>query len=172
MLDRWKKLHKDLYNRKTDFFDLSKVPDVHDNIRYDLLHNWHLGLRGMDELHALAKHFADTVVPQEYGVDKEEKRILGSHMCQALLEKIKYDLIIARGDECFDVRYNLDLAHADDLPINSLGRRVRTRLYFTSESHLHSLLNVMRFPPDEDEGGREDGREDGREGLAMDRRAW
>jgi hypothetical protein len=34
----------------------------------------------MDELHALAKHFADTVVPQEYGVDKEEKRILGSHM--------------------------------------------------------------------------------------------
>ena len=33
MLDRWKKLHKDLYNAKTDAFDLSKVPDVHDNIR-------------------------------------------------------------------------------------------------------------------------------------------
>ena len=33
MLDRWKKLHKDLYNAKTDKFDLSKVPDVHDNIR-------------------------------------------------------------------------------------------------------------------------------------------
>ena len=44
MLDRWKKLHKDLYKAKTDQFDLSKVPDVHDNIRYDMLHNWHLGL--------------------------------------------------------------------------------------------------------------------------------
>jgi hypothetical protein len=33
MLDRWKKLYKDLYNAKTDSFDLSKVPDVHDNIR-------------------------------------------------------------------------------------------------------------------------------------------
>jgi hypothetical protein len=52
--------------------------------------------------------------------NREEKRILGSHMCQALLEKIKYDLIIARGNESFDVRYNLDVAHAADLPINSL----------------------------------------------------
>lgn len=53
---------------------------------------------------------------------REEKRILGSHMCQALLEKIKYDLIIARGNESFDMRYNLDIAHAADLPINSLVR--------------------------------------------------
>jgi hypothetical protein len=35
MLDRWKKLYKDLYNKKADAFDLSKVPDVHDNIRYE-----------------------------------------------------------------------------------------------------------------------------------------
>lgn len=72
--------------------------------------------------------------------------MLGSHMCQALLEKIKYDLIIARANDQFDVRYNLDLDHAPDLPINSIGRRVRSRLYFTSESHLHTLLNVLRFP--------------------------
>lgn len=47
-------------------------------------------------------------------------------------------------DSEVDMRYQLDLSHVEDLPINSLGRRVRTRLYFTSESHLHTFLNVLR----------------------------
>jgi Histidine phosphatase superfamily (branch 2) len=38
---------------------------------------------------------------------------------------------------------NTDYSH--DLPINTMGRRIRTRLYFTSESHLHTVLNVLRF---------------------------
>jgi hypothetical protein len=29
--------------------------------------------------------------------------------------------------------------------INSPFRHVRTRIYFTSESHIHSLVNVLRF---------------------------
>ena len=29
--------------------------------------------------------------------------------------------------------------------INSPMRHVRTRIYYTSESHIHSLVNVLRF---------------------------
>jgi inositol hexakisphosphate/diphosphoinositol-pentakisphosphate kinase len=45
-----------------------------------------------------------------------------------------------------DMHYSLDPSHAEDLEINSPSRTVRTRLYFTSESHLHTLLNVLRYP--------------------------
>ena len=34
-------------------------------------------------------------------------------------------------------------AYAED--INSPLRHVRTRIYFTSESHVHSLINVLRY---------------------------
>ncbi|CAM9409508.1 unnamed protein product, partial [Laminaria digitata] len=147
MLDRWRKLHDELYDSVTGF-DITKIPDVHDNVRYDGLHNAHLHLDGLPELYDLAKQLADSIVPQEYGITKrqEQKLMIGSKMCHALLDKIKYDLLIARADNEVDMRYQLDLSHVQDLPINSLGRRVRTRLYFTSESHLHTLLNVLRFP--------------------------
>jgi hypothetical protein len=29
--------------------------------------------------------------------------------------------------------------------VNSIARHVRTRIYFTSESHIHSLMNILRY---------------------------
>jgi inositol hexakisphosphate/diphosphoinositol-pentakisphosphate kinase len=111
-----------------------------------MLHNPHLGLTStLEKLYTLAKAMADCVVPQEYGTTIEEKRSIGSKMCRALLEKIKYDLIIARTDNQVDMRYMINMEYGHDLPITTMGRRIRTRLYFTSESHLHTLLNVLRF---------------------------
>lgn len=56
-----------------------------------MLHNPHLGLTStLEKLYELAKTMADCVVPQEYGSDVAEKRSIGTKMCGALLEKIKY----------------------------------------------------------------------------------
>ncbi|KAL7555182.1 hypothetical protein ACHAWF_018982 [Thalassiosira exigua] len=142
LTERWKLLQNKLYNEEKDTFDLSRVPDVHDNVRFDMLHNPHLGLtETLQKLYDLAKSMAD-----EYGITIEEKRDIGAKMCHTLLEKINYDLTIARTDNQADMRYLINMDYSADLPINSMGRRVRSRLYFTSESHLHSMLNVLRFP--------------------------
>lgn len=160
MYDRWEKLNKDFYSTNLGMYDLSKVPDIYDSIRYEVLHNSKLNLEGMKELYQLSMLFEASVVPQEYGIDRNDKRKIGSMMCHFLLDKIKYDLNASFQDGQGDMRYQLDSSHADDLEINTLGRCVRTRLYFTSESHLHTLLNVLRFagegePCAIDKGGME-----------------
>jgi hypothetical protein len=43
------------------------------------------------------------------------------------------------------MRYLINMDYSFDLNINTMGRRIRTRLYFSSESHLHTILNVRRF---------------------------
>ncbi|CAI5701341.1 unnamed protein product [Peronospora effusa] len=68
-------------------------------------------------------------------------------MCRTLLSKINTDLDLARGlkpDLLKDHNtHRLNPSYAKK--VKSAHRSVRTRLYFTSESHLHSLLNVLRF---------------------------
>ena len=57
----------------------------------------------MEELFQLTRDFADCVVPQEFGIYQKDKRILGSTVCGALLEKIKTDLMSKT-----DMSYSLD----------------------------------------------------------------
>jgi inositol hexakisphosphate/diphosphoinositol-pentakisphosphate kinase len=47
------------------------------------------------------------------------------------------------GDQEADILHRLCPTYASD--VNSPLRHVRTRIYFTSESHIHSLVNVLRF---------------------------
>ncbi|XP_051120901.1 inositol hexakisphosphate and diphosphoinositol-pentakisphosphate kinase VIP2-like isoform X2 [Andrographis paniculata] len=45
-------------------------------------------------------------------------------------------------DEDKETKYRLDPKYAN---VKTPDRHVRTRLYFTSESHIHSLMNVLRY---------------------------
>lgn len=119
---------------------LKSFPDC---IKYDLQHNQHtLQYEQAEELYLYAKYLADIVIPQEYGITIQEKLTIGTGICTPLLKKIKADLqrnIEEVGNESVN-RLNPRYSHG----VTSPGRHVRTRLYFTSESHIHSLLTVLR----------------------------
>uniref|UniRef100_A0A2K5E6S9 Inositol hexakisphosphate and diphosphoinositol-pentakisphosphate kinase n=1 Tax=Aotus nancymaae TaxID=37293 RepID=A0A2K5E6S9_AOTNA len=114
MLQRWSKLERD-FRQKSGRYDISKIPDIYDCVKYDVQHNGSLGLQGTAELLRLSKALADVVIPQVYfGMERREVFQVGGGS------------LYSRG-------------------VLSPGRHVRTRLYFTSESHVHSLLSVFRY---------------------------
>ncbi|XP_044505444.1 inositol hexakisphosphate and diphosphoinositol-pentakisphosphate kinase VIP2-like isoform X2 [Mangifera indica] len=196
MYARWRKLERDLYNERKDRFDITQIPDVYDSCKYDLLHNAHLNLEGLDELFKVAQLLADGVIPNEYGINPKQKLKIGSKIARYLLGKILIDLQNTReeaigvaelksnqkqgvtitrtekddtdyhskhvtktddmrrtsttseksmdqdDDEDKETKYRLDPKYAN---VRTPERHVRTRLYFTSESHIHSLMNVLRY---------------------------
>ncbi|XP_026431471.1 inositol hexakisphosphate and diphosphoinositol-pentakisphosphate kinase VIP2-like, partial [Papaver somniferum] len=78
MFARWKKLERELYNERKERFDIKQIPDVYDSSKYDLLHNAHLNLEGLDELFKVAQLLADGVIPNEYGINPKQKLKIGS----------------------------------------------------------------------------------------------
>ncbi|KAM7157292.1 inositol hexakisphosphate and diphosphoinositol-pentakisphosphate kinase 1 isoform 1-T6 [Molossus nigricans] len=139
MLQRWNKLERD-FRQKSGRYDISKIPDIYDCVKYDVQHNASLGLQGTTELLRLSKALADVVIPQEYGISREEKLEIAVGFCLPLLRKILLDLQRTHEDESVNKLHPLY-----SRGVLSPGRHVRTRLYFTSESHVHSLLSVFRY---------------------------
>ncbi|KAK2966944.1 hypothetical protein RJ640_002129 [Escallonia rubra] len=196
MYARWRKLERDLYNERKERFDITQIPDVYDSCKYDILHNAHLNVDGLDELFKVAQLLADGVIPNEYGINPKQKLKIGSKIARRLLGKIMIDLRNTReeaisvaelksnqdqqstsaksekedadyqpkahtknedtrrtsftseksmdqdDDEDKETKYRLDPKYAN---VRTPDRHVRTRLYFTSESHIHSLMNVLRY---------------------------
>ncbi|XP_041895071.1 inositol hexakisphosphate and diphosphoinositol-pentakisphosphate kinase 1 isoform X6 [Corvus kubaryi] len=139
MLQRWSKLERD-FRMKNGRYDISKIPDIYDCIKYDVQHNCTLKLEGTTELFKLSKALADVIIPQEYGINKEEKLEIAIGFCLPLIKKIQLDLQRTHEDESVNKLHPLY-----SRGVLSPGRHVRTRLYFTSESHVHSLLSIFRY---------------------------
>lgn len=156
MLQRWSKLERD-FRMKSGRYDISKIPDIYDCVKYDVQHNSSLGLEDTVELFKLSRALADTVIPQEYGINKVEKLDIAYAYCLPLVKKIQLDLQRTHEDESVNKLHPLY-----SRGVLSPGRHVRTRLYFTSESHVHSLLSIFRY------GGLLDEEKDQQWNRAMD----
>uniref|UniRef100_A0A673CKH9 Inositol hexakisphosphate and diphosphoinositol-pentakisphosphate kinase n=1 Tax=Sphaeramia orbicularis TaxID=375764 RepID=A0A673CKH9_9TELE len=139
MLQRWSKLERD-FRMKNGRYDISKIPDIYDCVKYDVIHNATLGLEDTLELFRLSRALADVVIPQEYGISKVEKLDIAYAYCLPLVRKIQMDLQRTHEDESVNKLHPLY-----SRGVMSPGRHVRTRLYFTSESHVHSLLSIFRY---------------------------
>ena len=209
MFGRWVKLHRDFYSKKRGF-DLSKVPDLYDCVKFDAIHNSRIKLPSIPELFYVAKQLADFVIPQEYGVTQDQKvetsRKIGSTMFRVMAHHLQWarrdseqnnpDGFVGGGspgsgsggaggegegsleqgdgagegagadgaadaDDDADDDADGDAARTQkgtqlDTSYHTAGdslmqglltpdRQVRTRIYVTSESHVHALLNTLRF---------------------------
>ena len=83
MVRRWAKLEKDFLN-KNGVFDISKIPDIYDCIKYDLLHNSSIKIRA-------AVRIRPPMIPTRMmarGRDSETRQIRPSVMNRELKAEI------------------------------------------------------------------------------------
>ncbi|KAG8745708.1 hypothetical protein FRC10_007188 [Ceratobasidium sp. 414] len=128
--------HSDFCNVKQEKFDPSRVSELYDTLKYCALHHRtflfaifdenggnELGApknRTLHELYGRAKALFDLVAPQEYGIEPDEKEEIGVLTSLPLLRNVVHDLQEARNNgEC------------------------SLTLYFTKESHIHTLVNLV-----------------------------
>ncbi|KAK9719425.1 inositol hexakisphosphate and diphosphoinositol-pentakisphosphate kinase [Basidiobolus ranarum] len=130
--ERWEKIFQDICDPGYENFNPSKVPELYDSLKYDALHNReflevifvkpeeHGQIEQICELYYRAKILFDIVAPQEFGITADEKMEIGSLTSIPLLNQIVGDLE--------DIRNGTDPS---------------ARFYFTKESQLHTMLNVV-----------------------------
>ena len=90
---RYVKLKTDFFNTKKNIFDISKIPDIYDNIKFDIIHNKDLMNNSSYELFDEINLLANFVMPFEYGITSDEKLELGIKIIKPLLKKMQSDLI-------------------------------------------------------------------------------
>ncbi|KAG0303494.1 hypothetical protein BGZ98_006583 [Dissophora globulifera] len=131
--ERWEKIFGEFVDGDRTNFDPSKVSDLYDSLKYDALHNRTFlesifvdgesggGMGAIKDLYSKAKILFDFVAPLEYGINEEDRLEIGLLTSMPLIKQIVEEL-----ESC---------KRPDAAPC--------TRLYFTKESHVHTLLNIV-----------------------------
>ena len=96
MFKRWKKIEEDFYKIDDDgleTYDISKLPEVCDNIKYDMIHYPELRENHQrDTLLRLSQTMCMINVPFEYGINNKQKLKIGMKITHQLINKIHCDL--------------------------------------------------------------------------------
>ncbi|KAK2951193.1 putative Inositol hexakisphosphate and diphosphoinositol-pentakisphosphate kinase [Blattamonas nauphoetae] len=123
LLHRWQKVSVDLHDTDTDTWDVTKIGDIYDCLRFDVLHMKTILETlsvPMEELISNCRSLADFWVTQEFGVSRTDKQSLGASIAGPLFK---------------DIITSIEQAAFESGP--------QMKLYFTSESHIHGLLNLL-----------------------------
>ncbi|EKX73732.1 conserved hypothetical protein [Theileria equi strain WA] len=127
---RWKNL-LDKFKRPDDpTFDFTKLADIVDNVRYDLIHHHFLLGHGLDvafELYNIVQRLSSVISPSEYGVTPQEKLKIGVKIAWRLLEKIFHDVTFHKIYEDDvnrenDLHRNRDLLYATLVAPNTISK--------------------------------------------------
>ncbi|KAF9429332.1 hypothetical protein BGZ76_001449 [Entomortierella beljakovae] len=131
--ERWEKIFGEFADGDRTDFDPSKVSELYDSLKYDALHNRIFlesifvdedsdeGMAPIKDLYSKAKILFDFVAPLEYGISEEDRLEIGLLTSMPLIKQIVEDLEACK--------------RPDAAPC--------TKLYFTKESHVHTLLNIV-----------------------------
>jgi hypothetical protein len=85
----------------------------------------------MFELFYHAELTAGFIVPEEYGLESPDKLKIGSLIASPLMQKITDDI------------HTILDSHLKEAKGETIDKKPRMFAYFTSESHLHSLRNIL-----------------------------
>lgn len=77
-------------------YNISKIPDIYDSIKYDFIHNKNLFsviYPNIKDFYLLAEEMASFVIPNEFGITEDERIQFAMQLVSPLCNKIKKDLM-------------------------------------------------------------------------------
>ena len=120
-LTLWKKLQRTFYDAATDRYDVTKVSDIADCSLFHMLHFRSIAPLARSVYEAV-KPLAHWMVPNEYGITTATQTAIAQDVIRPLVNKLLTDLTQMR-----------DERHL----------QILSRYYFTSESHVTTLYNLL-----------------------------